>query len=132
MRDVPQVDNEYPVMGVGLCRNTPSKTSTSSESRTVGPSQKVSLTIEGEGKPGHGRCGQEFLHSVPGVNAAAILVQHREVVFIEQEDLVGLLIDLVYHRTLKDGHTEVKILTQITLGQERRALTFLWPPSAPK
>lgn len=87
-------------------------------------SPKVALTIEGEGKPGHRWCGHDFLHSVPGVDTAPILVHYGEHVFVEQENLVGLLIDLVYYRTLKDRRTKVKVLTWRS-AQERNALTFL-------
>lgn len=98
-------------------------------SGTVKPGQKVALTVGGKGLPGHRVRAQHLLHPVPGVDAAAILVQHGEVVFVEQEDLVGLFVDLVHHRALEDRHTVVRVLTwtspHVTSGQARSDLTFL-------
>lgn len=98
-------------------------------SGTVKPGQKVALTVDGKGLPGHRGRAQHLLHPVPGVDAAAILVQHGEDVFVEQEDVVGLFVDLVHHRALEDRHTVVRVLTwrspHVTSGQARSDLTFL-------
>lgn len=82
-----------------------------SRSATMKPGQKVVLTIESVGVPAQKGRVQHLLHPVPGFDAAAVLVQYGEEVFVEQEDLVGLLVDMVHHHALKDRHTEVWVLT---------------------
>lgn len=56
-----------------------------------------------EGWTAEQRCVEHSDHSVSCVDAAAVFIQQREDVFVQQEDHIRLLVHVVHHQTLQRG-----------------------------